>query len=439
MNKLKLIIVLQLILSSSYAQEWENLGNGVDGNIYDLIVFEDNLYASGRLGPSSRGVYYWDGMNWNNTNSIWGIHSPLTMEVFEEDLYTSGDFMGSNGDPTKVYKWENGDWVQQGEEFIWADWNSVKKLKTHGNYLYAGGHFDFVGTNQQAKNIARWDGEVWQNVAEGIPGTISNMDILNNRLLVCHEIIDTVQINDTTIYHIPRRKLRAWDNEQWEDLDSIFDKKNVDLLRVIDNKLYFNSTDTIKDTPIINIGYWDGNSITSIGDTMFFYIRDIYEFNNELFAACQIKTSNPNNFLNVVRKFDGENWVSVGGLFNERVMTFLTHENNLVAGGFFSQYNNMSMSHIAAYSGFTSISENHGESNLEVYPNPVISDVKIVLENKSIKEINLHSLNGILVFHQKGINSKEYDIEFDYISTGTYIIEVITSDNEVFAKKIIKY
>lgn len=110
-------------------QEWVNVGNGLGGNVYDLISFDQNLFAAGRLDEGLRAVYYWDGEKWYDTANFWEIAYPLTMEIFQDELYTSGDFPYQSGAPTVVYKWQNGEWSQQGEDFKNGAWNSVKKLK----------------------------------------------------------------------------------------------------------------------------------------------------------------------------------------------------------------------------------------------------------------------------------------------------------------------
>ncbi len=439
MKRLKLFLILQLITLHSFSQEWVNVGDGVGGKVYDLLSFEDNLYASGRLGPSSRGVYYWDGQDWNNTNSIWGIFSPITMEVYAGQLYASGDFNGSNGSPTKVLKWENEEWKQQGEQFILGDWNSVKKLKVYGDYLYAGGQFEYVGTDQQAKNIAKWDGENWQNVGDGIPSLIIEMDVFQNQLVVCHQIQESIQINDSTWNNIFRRKLQLWDNNEWEDLDSLFDNKSVSLIRVIDEKLYFRSKDTINNIPIINLAYWDGNSITSIGDTLFHDISDVREINGELFVACRMKTSNPNLSINVIRKLENDDWITVGGVFNDNILPLHIHESELYVGGWFNQADNQIVNSIVKYSTTTSSLFDLGKTHdFEVYPNPLKLEVNLFLKNALMSKLYLFSTEGDLIQEWSNINANRTALDLSFLSNGIYFIKLIDSENREYIQKIEK-
>jgi hypothetical protein len=437
MKKLICVIIIStLFVNNSYSQDWINVGNGIEKNIYDLISFDGKLYACGRLGTSLRGVYFWDGTSWNNTNSLWGISYPLSLEVYEDGLYTSGDFIGSNGSPTKVFKWKNSEWIQQGDNFIGADWNSIKKLKKHQNYLYAGGQFELIG-NIEAKNIAKWDGQEWENVGDGIPDLIIEMDVFQDRLVVCHSTIDTVQINDSTVYHIPRSKLQLLEDSTWVDLDSIFNYKNVNLLGVINDDLYFASRDTINGLKIENVGIWDGANIISVGDTSFYSINHVIEFNNEVYASCQIKTSNPFAPVSVIRKRIGNDWTEVGGVFDDNILTLHNHIDNLFIGGFFEEYESAEMKYVSMLVNPTNIDVITKSEEVNVCPNPAYSEVQMVSTKEDIIEVEILSLEGEVVLKQVNINLKGITFNVEKFPSSIYVIKSMLKTGEVVIKKII--
>lgn len=432
----KLLYPLALLVCSCnclFSQNWLNVGEGIEKNIYDLISYEGNLYAGGRAG-----VKYWNGNIWNNTNSLFGIFCPLTLEEYNEELYTSGDFNGSNGSPTKVFKWQDGEWIQQGEDFSGADWNSVKKLKKFGNHLYAGGKFELIG-NVQAKNIARWDGESWKNVGDGIPYIISEMESFQDKLLVCHSKIDTIPINDSTIHYIPRKKLQILENNVWVDLDSVFEYKNVNLLGVINDTLYFGSKDTINGLPIHDIGIWDGVNIYSIGDTLFNSINHIQEYDNEVYACCKIKTSNPFTFLSVIRKYVNNEWITVGGVFNDHILALDIHNDRLIIGGFFDEYENIEMNHISMIDHSTKVIELERKSEIQFSPNPTKSEIEVIAKEGNLLSLELFSMDGRVLKTWGGINQKKIIIHISELPDGIYPIKIyIDTSSKSVIDKIIK-
>ena len=80
MRKVLLPVIIMFQIIHSFGQGWMNVGNGLDWNVYDLTSFDNNLYAAGRLGIGSSGVFFWNGNSWINTGRIYGIHAPLTIE-----------------------------------------------------------------------------------------------------------------------------------------------------------------------------------------------------------------------------------------------------------------------------------------------------------------------------------------------------------------------
>lgn len=420
------------------SQTWEQVGEGFDWNVYDLTSFNGNLYACGRLGPASRGVYMWDGVQWINTGSIFGIHSPLSIEAYQSELYTSGDFTGPNGSPTKVFRLEGEEWVQQGANFTGADWNSVKTLKQYENQLFAGGQFEMIG-GDSIRNIAAWDGNVWNNVGEGLPDLVVELDIFQNSLIACHYKYDTLVDNNSNTYIDLRTKLQRWDGNVWIDLDTIFDNKHVYLLGVSDSGLIFGSADTIHGVPINNIGIWDGSNVYSIGDSLFTSYSVATEFNDEIYVACQISTDNPFSNASRIRKLVNTEWVNVGGLFNDHILALHQHEDVLFIGGFFDEYEGAEMNYVAMLGSVLDV-EIIGEDNkLDISPNPTYGSIEIKSNGELIESLDILSNDGQKMLEIDNINESEINVHLDYVPTGLCFIRVFTKNGRVIVKKVIKY
>ncbi|KFC24209.1 T9SS type A sorting domain-containing protein [Chryseobacterium sp. FH1] len=66
-----------------------------------------------------------------------------------------------------------------------------------------------------------------------------------------------------------------------------------------------------------------------------------------------------------------------------------------------------------------------------VYPNPVVDVVKI--DSKNLKSASLYDMNG-----KKLLESNKTEINVSQLPKGVYVLRIVTSDNNVVSKKIIK-
>lgn len=66
-----------------------------------------------------------------------------------------------------------------------------------------------------------------------------------------------------------------------------------------------------------------------------------------------------------------------------------------------------------------------------VYPNPVVDVVKI--DSKNLKSVALYDMNG-----KKLLESNKTEINVSQLPKGVYVLRIVTSDNSIVSKKIIK-
>ncbi len=84
---------------------------------------------------------------------------------------------------------------------------------------------------------------------------------------------------------------------------------------------------------------------------------------------------------------------------------------------------------------YTIIAKN--ESEISLFPNPVNNSLKIVSDNKQIKEIIISTISGKNIYKSKNINKLSQNIDFSTFDKGIYLIEIKT-DKNILYKKIIK-
>ena len=95
--------------------KWTELGEGVDDAVWDIRVYDDNLYSCGFFmhagGINAGQIARWDGANWCGLGTSFDI--PLTsLEFYRDTLYVGGGFGTVNGDSIgRVAKWIGGSYI----------------------------------------------------------------------------------------------------------------------------------------------------------------------------------------------------------------------------------------------------------------------------------------------------------------------------------------
>ncbi|MBN9338113.1 MAG: T9SS type A sorting domain-containing protein [Chryseobacterium sp.] len=66
-----------------------------------------------------------------------------------------------------------------------------------------------------------------------------------------------------------------------------------------------------------------------------------------------------------------------------------------------------------------------------VYPNPVVDVLHI--DDKNLKSVALYSMDG-----KKLLETKSSEMNVSKLPNGVYVLRIVTSDNNIVSKKIIK-
>ena len=180
-------------------QRWAALGDGICFIVHALCVHDDGsgaaLYVAGEEDDGcaafdANGIARWDGEHWSPVGGGLGepgYSSAVVRALCSFDppgpegpaLYAGGDFeFGAfPGDGCGIAKWDGESWSQVGEG-LWrlngeyAEPGGVRAMVVFddgsGPALYVEGGFNVAGT-QPSEGFARWDGTQWSSVAiEGL-------------------------------------------------------------------------------------------------------------------------------------------------------------------------------------------------------------------------------------------------------------------------------
>ena len=151
--------------------QWEIFGTGFDNGVTTLAIDnQDHLVAGGLFhkagGIEARGLARWNGQAWEALVSM-DILAPKSIIIDGETIY---------GINNTVWKIQNNNFMDLGAGFITPSGgapmiNAV--VEDDRGRLIIGGYFINFGRGE-IKNIARWNGQNWENLGGGIgDGSVS--------------------------------------------------------------------------------------------------------------------------------------------------------------------------------------------------------------------------------------------------------------------------
>ncbi len=106
-----------------------------------------------------------------------------------------------------ISRWDGQQWNSYGQGLL-GNWASTYDFDFYNGELYMGGSFSQALYPQNPGNcIARWDGQQWHNLANGLDRQVIDL-FPHDSLLYCHS--DGVLFGDAYIPH-----LAAWDGSRW--------------------------------------------------------------------------------------------------------------------------------------------------------------------------------------------------------------------------------
>lgn len=182
---------------SEGSQSWTNLGEGLNGVPAAMAVDGDNLYVGGYFSVAG-GRAAWAVAIWDIANERWepfgfgpdsGVDSLL---LFDGDVYVSGraeDSLTGSADQGVFAKWDpqSETWPSVGVR-LWGSAQYINTLVADGTNLYAGGSFTRAGlAGPIASGIAHWNASTgeWEALGAGVrPWDVQAMQPLGAALYV---------------------------------------------------------------------------------------------------------------------------------------------------------------------------------------------------------------------------------------------------------------
>ncbi len=357
-------------------KEWEALGNGIPlGYVFAITLdFTGNVYVGGMFTTAgdieAHGIARWDGSSWHalrsgmfDLNPKSGWVRTLAIDRFGF-LYAGGIFTTDSGGPANyLARWDGNEWSALGEGISGELYlTSVNALATdpRGN-LYVGGLFTTAG-GVNAENIAKWNGESWSSVggiqsSEDIKAGVSSIVVDGGLIYVGGSL--------TTAGGIPLSGIAKWNGTTWENLGGgvRIERSNpfVSAMAIDrDGRLF--AVGNFSQAGEVNanyIGVWNGIEWNALGSD---HSVDaaigvmVSDHSGGMYVGGAFTTA-AGKEVNHIAHWDGTIWIDLdgglsGGTYGPSVRALvLDKDGNLYAGGEFTQAGNIAAQNIARWAG----------------------------------------------------------------------------------------
>ncbi len=220
------------------------------------------------------------------------------------------------------------------------------------NILYVGGIFSQAGPIPMV-GIAKWDGANYSGLGQGVMvgSGISSLHLDNGVLYAGGTF--------TNMDGVPTKNIAGWNGLTWSPLglglDTIGATTVIKALATYNNELYAGGYFSRSGATFLSyIAKWDGANWLPVGGGTNGVVSSLCVYNNELYVGGTF-TQAGGQAVNNIAKWDGNNWTDVGGGVSYTgaisVSALQVFGGDLIAGGTFDQAGSVPVRHIARWNG----------------------------------------------------------------------------------------
>ncbi len=335
---------------------WTDLDGGVDGEVFAMAIFNNELYVGGAFDSSFSGVYSegvikWTGTQWEVANTI-GLYGEIyAFQVYNGKLYLGGDFEL----PTGALRGYLSVIDSTGAGLYLHDFpmGPVNALTIDNNKLIVGGNFSASFNSVPLNNIAAFDDTSITSIGNGINANVKALAVYNNQLYTGGSFFNNAQ---DTLFGFGYWADTAWVNESY--MVRGFGPWNYDI--------------AINDFVVHNDNLFVAGDFACCDGMIAYYGYGIGSyFNNGTYSSMMGVTSF-NDAVNTISVYNGE--LLAGGVF----------DTVMFSGGPTGSYTVGNLGGIALKNdNWNSINEQaDGAASVKVYPVPASGSVTFQMDAK---------------------------------------------------------
>lgn len=246
-----------------------------------------------------------------------------------------------------------------GDNLFWEDHfktsrpdQFVDAIVEHDGYLYVGGNFKHVG-DLRVNYFARWDGEKWEKVGEGVGNAVMGvvhdleLDAVHDRLYVAgmFDVVGSQQAPNIAYYDT---KL-----DQWGPLGDGVDRASRGIAIAANGDVYAVGEFTTADRrPAQAVARWNGNAWSSLNGSLNPRARAVAvtAVGNDIYVGGFFNTAGGVSASNIAR-WTGSKFVKLSSGTNGLVTEIVEHEGDIYVAGLFTKAGPVLANSIARWDG----------------------------------------------------------------------------------------
>jgi hypothetical protein len=429
----KNLVIVCLLFSSVLinAQSWQPVGNGVNGYVNILFVYDSVMYAGGSFTSPGNNIAQWNDTTWDSLSS--GTNNEVyAINKYKGLVYVGGWFSQAGGHSAgNIATWN-------GKSFANAGFNLegglVDVIHPYDSLLYVGGQFDSVN-HKRPSGLVTWNGNKVDSV--GYTSYWSNTSILatyNNLLFLGFAPTGSgtplMTWNNKTIKYVGNDYFKS-DSTNANLFMNAFCQAKGNLYLGGSFLSFFNFYHTTQDTIVNNIAIWDGSKWSSMGKGIHGTVYALVSYNNLIIAGGSFDSAGGIPANNIAA-WNGVSWSALGNGIDGAVYALAVFDSTLYAGGDFSSPGNG----IVKFAATPKITPIINIDSVNVFPNPNTGEFTVVC-NKTIitgtlVTIEIYNSIGEKIYSSNLINENT-TIDLGKQPTGVYIYKVFTSEGNLIS------
>ncbi len=225
------------------------------GGVYAIAYSQNYVYIGGHVFNSTDPALLYI-RRYNTINKTWesvgqGVDAKVSALTTDDagNIFAAGIFTkAGNTDANNIAKWNGNSWEALAEGTNAA----VYDIKFYNGNIYVAGAFTKVGNNIRSQGIAKWNGNSWEAMGEGIDNSgispsVYGIAIAENGKIYIGGFFDTRFSDDKKINHVA-----VFQDNDWQPLEyglANSSTQGINTVYALGNDIYFGGAFT---RPIVN-------------------------------------------------------------------------------------------------------------------------------------------------------------------------------------------